>query len=214
MHVLTFASAKGGCGKSTLAIGVAVTAAQSGETVYLVDTDPQRSVMAWGARRKADVPAVDWSPPGALPDSIKALRKAGYTLVVIDTQGADVGGTTTAMSVADLVAIPIRPFILDIDAVQATLEAVARLNKASCVILNGVQPRTSERLNDATAAVGGLIAPSIVSRFVHADAIAAGLAAIEFAPESKAAAEISELWEFLKGKLHERPATRRTNQAA
>jgi chromosome partitioning protein len=202
MRIVTFASAKGGVGKTTLAIGVAVAACQDGETVYMIDTDPQRSVIGWASRRQADTPAVDHASPGTLPEALEALRRAKYSLIIIDTQGADSGGTAMAMRVSHLVAVPCRPFAIDVVAVGPTRDAIERLGKPYCFILNAVQPRVSSRIADATEAFGGKVAPSIVNRFAHADAIAAGLGATELEPDGLAAAELRELWAFLKGRLH------------
>jgi chromosome partitioning protein len=88
MKVVTFASAKGGVGKSTLAIGMAVAAMEAGETVYIIDTDPQQSVAAWASRRTADTPGVDSASPGGLTEAVAALKRAKFSLVVIDTPTA------------------------------------------------------------------------------------------------------------------------------
>jgi chromosome partitioning protein len=202
MKVVTFASAKGGVGKSTLAIGMAVAAMEAGETVYIIDTDPQQSVAAWASRRTADTPGVDSASPGGLTEAVAALKRAKFSLVVIDTHGADSGGTAAAMQVSDLVAVPVRPFAIDVLAVRPTQNAIERLGKQFCVILNAVQPRVSARIADATEVFNGKVTPSIVNRFAHADAIATGLAATEYEPEGNAAAELRELWAFIKGRLH------------
>jgi chromosome partitioning protein len=201
MRTITFASAKGGVGKSTLAIGIAVAAQQDGEQVYLIDADPQRSVFAWGERRKAETPGVDRVQPSQLPDALIALHRSNYTLAIIDTQGADTGGTAAAMRVANLVAVPVRPFAIDVLAVGPTEDAIQRLGKPYCMILNAVQPRVSARLADVAEAFNGKVGPSIVNRFAHADAVGIGLGVTEAEPESLAAMEIRELWAFLKEKL-------------
>ncbi len=56
MHVIAFLSQKGGSGKTTLAVHVAVAAQQAGERVTLIDTDPQGSAQAWARVRKAPAP--------------------------------------------------------------------------------------------------------------------------------------------------------------
>jgi chromosome partitioning protein len=55
MQSLAFLTQKGGSGKTTLALHVAVAALEDGARVVLVDTDPQESATAWkGAREAAD----------------------------------------------------------------------------------------------------------------------------------------------------------------
>src|SRR5689334_1450018 len=50
MKRLLLMGMKGGTGKSTLAIHLAVAATQAGRRVTLMDTDPQATVMTWGQR--------------------------------------------------------------------------------------------------------------------------------------------------------------------
>ncbi len=46
-HVITVAQQKGGAGKTTLAVNLAVGFARAGKTVALMDTDPQGSAGRW-----------------------------------------------------------------------------------------------------------------------------------------------------------------------
>jgi chromosome partitioning protein len=59
MKTIAFVNSKGGTGKSTLAAVVGVAAKASGEKVFMIDLDPQSALSAWGDRRKAGTPAVD-----------------------------------------------------------------------------------------------------------------------------------------------------------
>ena len=53
MRVVALVNQKGGSGKSTLAACLAVAAQEAGERVFLIDMDPQKSLLKWGS-----------SPPG------------------------------------------------------------------------------------------------------------------------------------------------------
>ncbi|MEE8145212.1 MAG: ParA family protein, partial [Kiloniellales bacterium] len=58
MRVLTFASQKGGSGKTTLAGHIAVQAEREGAgPVAIIDTDPQGSLAEWWNERQAETPA-------------------------------------------------------------------------------------------------------------------------------------------------------------
>ena len=61
---------------------------------FVIDLDPQGTVFSWGERRKAETPAVDRARAAQLVAVLDALDKQGYTLAVIDTQGADVATTS------------------------------------------------------------------------------------------------------------------------
>ena len=58
MRTIAFLSQKGGSGKTTLAVHTAVAAEESGEKVFLIDTDPQGSSQAWSQARTQDSPPV------------------------------------------------------------------------------------------------------------------------------------------------------------
>ena len=51
MKVIGVLSQKGGSGKTTISIHLAVSAAMEGKKVAIIDTDPQKSAVAWGEAR-------------------------------------------------------------------------------------------------------------------------------------------------------------------
>jgi chromosome partitioning protein len=212
MHVVTFASAKGGSGKTTLCASVGVAAAESGERGYLIDLDPQRSLYAWGERREAEEPAIDRIDVGQLEKALTVLRSRGYSLAMIDTAGFDTGATGTAMRLADLVLVPARPSSLDIQGIRPTLRSLEALGKAHALILNACPSTASARITDASRALSllGKLGPIICQRVDHLDAITAGLGVTEYRPDGAAATETRNLWAWIKKKLegaHEEAAS-------
>jgi 2-keto-3-deoxy-6-phosphogluconate aldolase len=97
--------------------------------------------------------------------------------------------------------VPCRPFLLDIASVRQTQDVIARLNKLYAITLNAVTPRVSARVADAAQALGGVVSPSVASRYAIPDALAHGLAPCEVEPNGQAAAEFRELWGYVKGRL-------------
>ena len=75
MRTVALVSMKGGSGKTTAAVHIAVAAAQQGRNVALIDTDPQQSAARWGDRRAAALPVVLTVPPSGA-----AIRQQGGTL--------------------------------------------------------------------------------------------------------------------------------------
>jgi chromosome partitioning protein len=72
MKTLAILSRRGGAGKTTLALHLAVQAVACGRRVALVDMDPQRSAANWWRTREADAPElVEVEPKG------KAAREIG-----------------------------------------------------------------------------------------------------------------------------------------
>src|SRR5271163_5333961 len=86
MSVIVLASQKGGAGKTTLAAHLAVAAEAAGDgPAILIDTDPQGSLSSWWNVRKAEVPVLAPMTIAELPEKLKLLEGAGYTVAVIGT---------------------------------------------------------------------------------------------------------------------------------
>ena len=130
MRAIVFASQKGGTGKSTLAIGLAVVAMEDGERVSILETDPQGTISYWRSRRSNPEPAVERiTNPFRLESALRDLKQKGYTLVIIDTPGSDSDVVSEAIRLADLCLIPARPSQADIEAACPTLKATYKFDR-------------------------------------------------------------------------------------
>ena len=201
MKTITFVTQKGGTGKSTLAISLAVAAQEAGHKAYVLDLDPQASTQNWYQRREAEAPAVDTTTAAQLPAALTSLKKHGYDFIIIDTAGVDSPATAAAMQAADLCLIPVRPSIMDIEASRPTVSSLLRLNKAFAFVLNHCPPGRNMRITDAGRALGTLghlAEPAFVTRADHVDAVALGQGVTERDSSGKAAKEIRELLEWIE----------------
>jgi chromosome partitioning protein len=205
MHAIAFVTQKGGAGKSTLAACLAVAAQEAGERVFLVDMDPQGSLLSWGQSRDAETPLVDTITPVKLEAALATLAGNGYTLAMIDTAGADTAAAAAAMRAADLCLIPARPTAFDIRATEKTRDALKTLSREYAFILNQCPPGPrSSRAHDGARALelmGGLVTPMIASRVDYQTAAVAGQGVTELNPQGKAAEEMRELWVSVKRRL-------------
>ena len=200
---ITLASQKGGTGKSTLSIGLAVAAVEDGERVCMLETDAQGTILNWGIRRANPDPAVERiTDRFQLERALRVLMRRSYTLAIIDTPGSDNDITTAAIRMADL-CLPARPSLADIEAAYPTLLAIHRFDKAFAFVLNQAPVRGQRPAHVATGlnGVGVLALPYIALRNDHMDSLAAGLAVSEFARDGIAAAEIRGLWAWSKQRL-------------
>ncbi len=204
MHTIVLATQKGGSGKSTLAIGLAVAAMESGHRVAMIETDQQGTVSNWGRRRALPAPRINRVDSGIeIERTMLVLKHNGFTLAVIDTPATNNDLSSTAIGAADMCLIPARPSPPDIEAALPTLGIVRKLGKPFAFVLNQAAPRGYRLSEAATAlnAAGVLALPYIVQRNDHQDALGAGFAVTEFAPDGKAAEEIRGLWQWVWKKL-------------
>jgi chromosome partitioning protein len=203
MKAITFVTQKGGSGKSTLCISLAVAAQQAGASVCILEMDRQATISDWAENRTAEGPEVAQIEAQQLEDVMRRLKESSYDYVFIDTPGVDSQGTLAAIRVADLCVIPTRPTPADLRAFKPTLAAVYRLEKKFAFVLNQTPPR-SFRVRDATdglAVLGVLPDVNVVMRNDHQDAIGMGKGVTEFNPTGPAAAEIRKLWTWLEKRM-------------
>ena len=200
MKTIALISQKGGAGKTTLALHLAVGWQQAGRNVAVIDLDPQASAANWGDRRAAKLPVVRSAHASRLEHELKAVREAGGEIVVLDTAPHSDAVTLGAAKAADLVVIPCRPSILDLEALAGTLELVSITRVPVLAVLNAVIPHISDS-DQAEAAIeklGATICPVRISRRVaFSRALLSGLTAREYEPRGKAAAEIGALFQLI-----------------
>lgn len=130
MPVISFASSKGGAGKTTSSIVLATTFA-GGRGVVLIDADPAGRATSWSTR----------SP---LPENLEVIRSQGErhiqdeiekardraTFVIVDLEGAATRVNAYAMAESDLVIIPMGDEQQDADAAIETLAQVKQEGRA------------------------------------------------------------------------------------
>lgn len=216
MHVIVLASQKGGSGKTTLTGHLAVAAEQSAKyRTVLIDTDPQGSLSAWWNARKTETPAFATSCVAELAGKLKSLETAGYDLAFIDTPPAIQNAISSVVGLADLVLIPTRPSPHDLRAVGSTVELVMRQAKPFLFVLAQAKPNT-RLMVQAMAALSahGAVAPAVIhDRIDFAASMIDGRTVQETEPNSRSAAEIAELWDFVQERLHGNTKARKENAA-
>lgn len=197
MKTIAILSQKGGAGKTTIALHLAVAAELAGKSAAIIDLDPQASAAGWGDHRGADKPAVVSSQAARLPQVLQAAREAGAKLAIIDTAPHSESAALGAARAADFILIPCRPAILDLRAIGATIDIVKLAKKPASVILNTVPPRgtLADDACEAIASYDVTVCPVRIgqrSSYIHA--LTAGQTAQEYEPNGKAASEITQLY--------------------
>jgi chromosome partitioning protein len=202
MDVVAVIAQKGGTGKTTLCLSLAVAAQQAGKNVAIVDLDPQATAANWADRRGTDnPPLVVSAQPARLAHVLKTAEDGGIDLVVIDTPPRAEQAAIAAAKAAQLVLIPCRPAVFDLDTVSTTLELLKVSGVAPmAAVLNGVPAvgGEAEQAADVLKDLGLAVCPARLGyrkAFTHAGALGKG--AQEFDPSGKAADEIKQVYEFM-----------------
>jgi chromosome partitioning protein len=147
--VWSFVNAKGGVGKSTLAVHAAVWHARRGASVVLVDADAQQASSVWlGEVQQPGVQVVPAADAAAVQRAVDAARTHADVVLVDGPAGlSDV--TRAALIVTDVAVLPCGASVVDL---RAALQAVALVLAARQVrdgrlpvarlVLNRLQPHT------------------------------------------------------------------------
>lgn len=205
MRIIGLTTQKGGAGKTTLAASLAIAAQLDGESVYLLDLDPQASLWSWGQRRNRAAPIVHKAAAADL-GRLLANARHSYSLAIIDTPGQVGGDVSLTLPEIDLCLLPVKPSLLDVEAAKPTVDQLRRLKQAFAFVLNQCAPSSQARTLDAATLLvrSGALAPSMVAtRTDFLDAITAGMGVTEFNPKGKATQEIALLWQWTKNRLKE-----------
>lgn len=210
MNVISFVTQKGGTGKSSLAVSLAVAAMERGIKTSIIDLDAQGTAKNWYERRQGEGgPEVNALTANQLEPALGLLRKQGVKLVIIDTPGVDTPAATSAIMLSNLCLIPARPSIADIEAAAPTVRSITRLGRQFSYVLNQCPPGRSIRTSDAFRVLqlsGAVAGTPLAMRADHMDALATGQGVTERDPDSKAAGEIRELLQWaltrIEGKQH------------
>ena len=199
MKVISVIAQKGGTGKTTLTLAIACAAAANHLSTAVIDLDPQATAASWGDRRDAENPVVITAQPPRLARILDAAAAQGVDIAMLDTAPRVEQSAVAAARAADLVVVPCRPAVYDLETVAATADlvrAVAPATRLLCV-LNGVPPRgpRQQQARDVLAAMEVPVCPASLGLRAAIDyAAAAGMTAQEYEPRGKAATEIAELY--------------------
>lgn len=205
MKTLAVISRKGGAGKTTLSVNLAITAHLAGLKIMLADIDPQRSASDSLRARTGDGPILAEINAGKLFSTQTQAQHSDFDALIIDTPAAPEADVLQAINSADLCVLVCRPTFLDIASVVRSAESVRRLGKKGVIVLsqapsrrNGVEPPAVLKAAEALRFAGMPLAPiGLRARTAFQQSVAHGRSVCEWEPGSAAAEEINRLWDLI-----------------
>lgn len=203
MFTISLLGQKGGTGKTTAALGLAVAAVRAKRAVAVIDLDPQATATNWRDRRKDEAPAVVSAQASRLRPTLEIAQKNGAELVIVDTAGRNDDSALNAARLSNLVLIPSRPNVVEIETLRAVADLIRLAgNPLANVLLNGIHPTATKQAEEARAMIlqvfGLECAPVyLCHRSAYAEAPLSGRAPQELDPEGKAGIELSRLYEYV-----------------
>jgi chromosome partitioning protein len=209
--IITVGTTKGGVGKTTLAVNIAIARAMAGRDVWLIDGDRQATAMKAisiraDAGQQPGIACANYVEGPTLRSQVQQQRDK-FQDIVIDAGGRDSTALRAALWVSDVVLAPFQPRSFDVWAMDemAALVDEARSSRdglRALAVLNCADPGDASTDNtDAAAAVADMpqfeyLPTPIRRRKAFANAAGAGLSVLELKPavaDSKASDELNAL---------------------
>lgn len=218
-YIITIANQKGGSGKSTIAVNLAVKLVNLGLQVLVMDTDPQKSIESFTNIRESEALQSKklrhftlTNRTGNISESLKQSLVL-YDYIIIDTGGIDSQESRKAMLYADAILLPTTPSRFDVDALRAMLGIIGEIKDINedakvCILMNkistnvflgkelldyksGVEDIKKELgLKDEISVLGGVLK----ERISYKRAVSEGLGISEY-DDSKARAEFEDFFD-------------------
>jgi chromosome partitioning protein len=211
--IIALTGQKGGIGKSTTAVCLAVAALTRGKRVLLVDADPQGTVRTWGevasesGQKTPTIVAMgaNMHRPGQLD-----VVASAYDLTIIDCPPRHGEISRSALMIANVAVFPCGPTAADAWALAVAMETfreaqTIRDELRGCILITRKQGRTSlARAARSALETSGLpvLATELGHRIAYQEALAVGKGVTTYAPKDTASQEIQNLVDELTRFYH------------
>ena len=202
--ILTVGNTKGGVGKTTLSVNLAIARALSGRDVWLIDGDRQGTAQT-AISIRADVGYAPGIACATYPDgpTLRAQVQQQVTKfddIIIDAGGRDSTALRAALVLSDVLLVPFQPRSYDVWALNDMAALVdearsVRDDLRAVAILNCADPGEASADNaEAASAVAEIpqfeyLATSIRRRKAFANAAGQGISVLELKPADKKASD-------------------------
>lgn len=207
--IITVGNTKGGVGKTTLAVNLAIARALAGRDVWLIDGDRQGTAQTAISIRadSGHAPGISCAtyPDGPTLRAQVQQQRDKFNDIIIDAGGRDSTALRAALVLSDVLLVPFNPRSFDVWAlndIAALVDEVRSVRDGlrAVAILNCADPgETSTDNSEAAAAVADVpqfeyLDTPIRRRKAFSNAAGQGLSVLEFKPtDAKAVKELNAL---------------------
>jgi len=208
--ILSIGHTKGGVGKTTLAINLAIARANQGRDVLLIDGDEQRTALIFTDLRSELLGAPGYTAVSlqgaALRTQVRQLADK-YDDIIVDVGGRDTGSLRAALTITETLLIPIQPRSFDIWAIDQLAELIQEARELNdhlrtMVVVNAAdfQGTDNDAAIEAAKEVKGLevLTTVIGRRKAFPNAASNGQGVTEYNPKDvKAIQELESLIKYI-----------------
>ena len=206
MRTISVISSKGGSGKTTLAVNLALSAHGCGRSLLLADIDAQQSAAGVLRQRSSPGPEFLATSGGKLFQLQLGCSRRGLDWLLIDTPCQPDGEIAEAVKLSDLCLIVSRPSFVDLAAALKTAQLVRQLHRPALVVINqapparhGVEaPLVAKAMRSLSLTGFPVLDLPIRGRTAFQASLDEGLAAAEWEPEGPCGAEMDTLWRAIE----------------
>lgn len=150
-HIITVANQKGGSGKSSISVNLALKLLEYSHKTLVMDTDPQKSIESFcnirqdEKRESSKLTHFHLSNrTGNISESIKQNLQM-YDFIIIDTGGIDSIEARKAMLFADSILLPTVPSQYDFDVLCSMLQTITDITEINeeakvSILMNKISP--------------------------------------------------------------------------
>lgn len=200
--IISFVNQKGGVGKTTTAINLAIGLKKKNYNLVFIDADPQGSAIQWHAIEGNKSFEILHHPSPIHATDIRQLSM-NYDYVVIDAPPAIGDISKAILAVTDLAIIPLSPSALDVWSCWGTLKMIDEIRPLNSdievkLLINRKIPGTKIGRDSREAMKQfqmDVFNTELCQRVAFIDAMTSGVSVMQYAPHSKAAGEIERLCE-------------------
>ncbi len=207
--IISFASSKGGAGKSTTCAAIAAELAREGANVLLIDLDQNRTLDRWAKRAPFSGLTVVAPEPDRFPALLRDRQAAGiYDHICIDLPGARERTLYKALGRSDLVVIPaqasepdLREAMVIISDIKDVAEEIGRTVPYRLLLtkLFSLRTRVTDHVYAQLEKLGlPLFRTGLVERAAYREMFMTGEPPTVASPEKGAGLEIRELLAEIK----------------